>query len=359
MKDVIEKYRNVIIQIATPYSTGTGFYLREPGLIVTNEHVIRGNREVVIDGALLPKQLSRVLYADPKYDLAFIEAPKSELPEVPLGLERQVREGDSVVAIGHPFGLKFTATRGIISNTLHKENDVRYFQHDAALNPGNSGGPLVNDAGEIIGVNTFIINQGDNIGFSLPARYLEDSIREFRKAGGKTGARCFNCGNLVFEHTVEHGFCPFCGSKIELPSEAEDYEAAGIARTIEDMLEKCGHDVRLSRRGPNLWEVKEGSAKIIISYYEPYGLITGDAILCDLPRENIKPVYEYLLRQNHELETLSFSVRGQEVVLSLIIFDRYLDVDTGLEMFRYLFGRADHYDNILVEQFGAAWKEED
>ena len=359
MKEVIEKYRNVIIQIATPYSTGTGFYLRDPGLIITNEHVVRGNREVVIDGALLPRQLCRVMYTDPKFDLAFIEAPKSDLPSVLLGLEQTVKEGDHVVAIGHPFGLKFTATQGIVSNTLHKENDVRYIQHDAALNPGNSGGPLVNEFGEVIGVNTFIINQSDNLGFSLPARYLDETIREFRHKGGKIGARCVNCGNLVFETTVEEGFCPNCGSKIELPSKAEEYESAGIAHTIEEILKKCGHDIRLARRGPNIWEVREGSAKIFISYYEPHGLIAGDAILCDLPKKNIKDVYEFLLRQNHEMESLSLSVKGQEAVLSLIIFDRYLNLETGLKMFRYLFEKADHYDNILVDRFGATWKEDD
>jgi serine protease Do len=359
MKEIIEKYRNVIIQIATPYSTGTGFYLRDPNLIVTNEHVVRGNREVVIDGDLLPRQLCRVIYTDPKFDLAFIEAPKSDLPSVLLGVSRAVKEGDHVVAIGHPFGLKFTATQGIISNTLHKENSVRYIQHDAALNPGNSGGPLVNEFGEVIGVNTFIINQSDNLGFSLPARYLDDAIREFRQVGATVGSRCVNCGHLVLEAKVEDGRCPHCGSKIDLPSRAEEYQAAGIARTVEEILEKCNHNIRLARRGPNLWEVREGSAKIFISYYEPNGLIAGDAILCDLPKENIKDVYEFLLRQNHQMESLSLSVKGQEVVLSLIIFDRYLNMKTGLKMFRYLFEKADYYDNILIEQFGATWKDED
>jgi serine protease Do len=360
MKQVIEKYKDVVIQIATPFSTGTGFYLRNPNLIVTNEHVVRGNREVVIDGAMLPKQLAKVLYADPRYDLAFVAAPtNANLPEVRLGKETRVSEGDSVVAIGHPFGLKFTATQGIISNTLHKENDIRYLQHDAALNPGNSGGPLVNSLGEVIGVNTYIISEGDNIGFSLPVQYLDEALEEFLKVEGEVGARCANCGNIVFEHSVEDGFCPFCGSKITLPSEEEEYEAAGIARTIEDILEKSGHNIKLSRRGPNLWEVRKGSAKIIVSYYEPLGLISGDAVLCDLPKSNIKPVYEYLLRQNFDMENLSFSVKGQEIVLSLMIFDRYLNIDTGLKLFKYLFEKADFFDDILVENYGAVWKEEE
>jgi serine protease Do len=359
MKEVIDKYRDVIVQIATPYSTGTGFYLATAGLIVTNEHVVRGNREVIIDNVKLPRQLSDVLYTDPKYDLAFVRAPeKAEMTNVALGLEQQVKEGDSVVAIGHPFGLKFTATQGIVSNLLHKENGVSYIQHDAALNPGNSGGPLVNEAGQIIGVNTFIVSQGESLGFSLPAPYLDETIRAFKAAGVKTGTRCANCSILVFENMVEEGFCPNCGSKVQLPSEQEEYEPAGIAHTIEEILKKCGHDVRLSRRGPHHWEVRQGSARIFLSYYEPNGLISGDAVLCNLPDTGIKTVYEYLLRQNFEMENLTFSVRGQEIVLSLIIFDRYLNEESGLKLFRYLFEQADHYDNILVEQFGGKWKED-
>nr|HMQ64284.1 hypothetical protein [Flavilitoribacter sp.] len=70
MKQVIDRYRDVIIQIATPASLGTGFYLKGPNLIVTNDHVVSGNREVVIKGRLFPKTLARVIYSDPRFDLA-------------------------------------------------------------------------------------------------------------------------------------------------------------------------------------------------------------------------------------------------------------------------------------------------
>lgn len=83
MNDFVETYRNVIIQIATPNSTGTGFYLRDRGLIVTNHHVAEGNRVVVIEGAKFGKQLAKVHYADQKYDLAFLEGPHhmADLPK--------------------------------------------------------------------------------------------------------------------------------------------------------------------------------------------------------------------------------------------------------------------------------------
>ncbi len=360
MRDIIERYRDIVIQIATPYNTGTGFYLDYPNLIITNEHVVRGNRNVVVEGNSLSKQLVKVLYTDPKYDLAFLEISNSDqLPSVDLAQGDQMGQGDQIIAVGHPFGLKYTATQGIISNINHVQNDIKYIQHDAALNPGNSGGPLVNNKGSVIGVNTFIIKDGNNIGFSLPVRYLESSIAEFLKGEGEVGARCESCSNVVFDHMIEQDYCPHCGAKVELPSKVEEYEPVGICKTIEEIVEKAEHDVRLSRRGPNNWQILEGSAKVNISYYEKTGLITGDAYLCLLPKKNIKPLYEYLLRLNYELEGLTFSIKGQDIIMSLLIYDRYLNADTGLELFKHLFAKADHYDNILVEEYGAQWKNEE
>jgi len=69
-------------------------------------------------------------------------------------------------------------------------------------------------------------------------------------------------------------------------------------------------------------------------------------------------MHEYLLRQNHEIEGLTFSIRGQDIVLSLLIYDRYLNAETGMKLFQHLFERADYYDNVLVEVYGAIWKYE-
>jgi serine protease Do len=357
ISDIIEQYKPVLIQIATPYSTGTGFYLQDYHLIVTNEHVVRGNRQVVIDGSRLKKQLVTVMYTDPKYDLAFLEAPEEALPKVQLMEPAPLHEGDQVIAIGHPFGLKLSATNGIISSLQHQVGDLQYIQHDAALNPGNSGGPLINASGKIAGVNTFIIRDGNNIGFSLPVRYLRDTIDEFKAGGSKSGTRCYSCTNLVFESNVEGKYCPHCGARIELPHQVDDYEPIGVNKTIEDILESLNHPIVLARVGPNHWQIEEGSARITISYHEESGLIIGDSFLAQLPKKTIGPIYEYLLRANYRMNHLSFSMRGNDIILSLIIYDRYLNVETGKQLLRYLFEQSDRYDNILVDRFGALWKE--
>ncbi|MCB0685956.1 MAG: trypsin-like peptidase domain-containing protein [Saprospiraceae bacterium] len=358
ISEIIDQYKPVLIQIATPYSTGTGFYLHKSQLIITNEHVVRGNRQVIINGDRIKKQLVDVIYTDPKYDLAFLAPPQEILPEVPLMASTILHEGDQVIAIGHPFGLKLSATNGIVSNLRHQIGDLNYIQHDAALNPGNSGGPLINTRGEIAGVNTFIIRDGNNIGFSLPTRYLVDTINEFEAGGAKSATRCYSCSNLVFDENTPVKYCPHCGARIELPGDSEEYEPIGINKTIEEILAELDYDIALARIGPNHWQIEKGSARITITYHEESGLILGDAFLVQLPKQEINRIYAYLLRENYRMSHLSFSIRGNDIILSLIIYDRYLGVDTGKLLLEYLFERSDHYDNILVEEYGALWKEE-
>ncbi len=358
MKRIVESYKNLIVQIATPYNMGTGFYMSEYDVIVTNEHVVRDNCDVVIAGAKFKKQISNVLYLDMKYDLAFLSPPVSDydlFPKVTFG-EEEVKVGEGVLALGHPFSMDFKAAQGSVSKTNEIHDGIDFIYHDAALNPGNSGGPLLNGSGELIGVNTFVKDKDDNIGFSLPISYLKKSLNAFKKGKGASAARCYSCLKVIFEHELNSKYCPGCGGTIQLPSLIEPFEPIGCAYTIESMLKELGHNVKLTRRGPNNWGIQEGSAIINISYYEKTGLIIGDASLCNIPPDNIQPLYEYLLRENHKIEGLTFSIKEQDIVLSLLIYDRYLNAETGRKLFQYLFEQADYYDNILVEEYGASWK---
>lgn len=357
MKNIINTYKDVIIQIATPTSVGTGFYIQPLDLIITNNHVVKGNKEVVIEGKMFIKMLAQVVFTDEKHDLAFLQTTTPlPTPEIKISASIPV-EGDNVVAFGHPFGLKFTATQGIISNTKHSYNDLTYYQHDAAINPGNSGGPLVNENGEVIGVNTFIYRDGQNLGFCLPFYYLNDSISDFLKHEKQISTRCTTCLNLVTAKNIDHGYCASCGVKVSLPNEVERYEAVGFHRSIENVLEELGVNVSLARMGVGAWEVKRGSATITILYYQQESLIVLQSALCQLPKDNIKAIYEYLLRENYTLEGMSLSVQEQDVVLTMLTYDRYFHKETALKLFDTLFSKADQYDNILVERLGAIWKE--
>lgn len=356
MRKIIDISKKCILQIATPYSTGTGFYLAQYDLIITNEHVVRDNKEVVIKGEGFVKQIASVVYLDVKKDLAFIAAPsKHGMTDIDLYIEDELMQGQGVIAMGHPFGLEFTATQGIISNLLQEHNGVKYIQHDAALNPGNSGGPLINNEGRVVGVNTFVMQKGNSIGFALPSQYLEEAIVEFRKIykNGYKATRCPSCQNLLKEKDNDEKYCPFCGSPIETINKIDEYEPSGPAALIELVLKELDFPVNLSRKGPSAWQINEGSAIIDINYNKISGMIVGDAILCFLPKKNIEKIYGYLLQQNYQMDSLCFSVKENSILLSLIIHEEYINVETAKELFLHLFKQADHYDDILIDDFSA------
>jgi serine protease Do len=356
-QEIIEKFQKAIIQIATQTGTGTGFYIKEFDLIITNDHVVAGNPEVTIAGKAFDKELSRVWYTDRKHDLAFLEAPKGiELPEVKLGRYEEMKDGDSVVAIGHPYGLNYTVTQGVISKVDRIRDGLKFIQIDAAINPGNSGGPLVNNQGEVIGVNSFIIRGGDNLGFALPVSYLREALQLYIQNKGQPSTRCFSCGYVVTSSNIESGkYCPSCGTEVTLPKLPEkELEPVGAAKTIEDILRELGKDVRLSREGLNNWSVKEGSAKIKIAYNAENFFIAGDAFLCQMPPDPnmIKPLYQFLLQENYKMNGLVLSCVKQNIVLSCIMYDLDMSKETGAQAFRHLFQKADQYDDLLKKDFG-------
>ena len=353
---IIEQYQKAIIQIATNSGTGTGFYIKEFDLIVTNDHVVADNAEVTIAGKAFDKALSRVWYTDRKHDLAFLEAPKNiELPEIRLGRYEDLKDGDQVVAIGHPYGLNYTATQGVISKVDRIRDGLKFIQIDAAINPGNSGGPLVNGKGEIIGVNSFIIRGGDNLGFALPVNYLREALQLYVPNRGQASTRCFSCSYLVTSTNIDSKkYCPSCGTEVKLPEIPEkETELTGAAKTIEDILKELGKDVKLAREGSNHWSVKEGSAKIKITYNPENYFIAGDAYLCQMPADvsRIKPLYQFLLEENYRTHGLVLSCVKQNIVLSSIIYDLDMTRENGAETFRHLFQKADYYDDFLKKEY--------
>uniref|UniRef100_A0AAY4DPQ1 Serine protease HTRA1 n=1 Tax=Denticeps clupeoides TaxID=299321 RepID=A0AAY4DPQ1_9TELE len=194
----IELYRKMVFsKREVAVASGSGFVVSEDGLIVTNAHVVANKHRVKVElksGATFDAKIKDV---DEKADIALIkiDAPM-KLPVLLLGRSADLRPGEFVVAIGSPFSLQNTVTTGIVSTTQRggkelglRNSDMDYIQTDAIINYGNSGGPLVNLDGEVIGINTLKVTAG--ISFAIPS----DKIRQFlaeshdRQAKGKTSQK--------------------------------------------------------------------------------------------------------------------------------------------------------------------------
>jgi len=157
-------------------SVGSGFLISKEGVILTNSHLVFGHQtiDVVLDSGFATR--AELAGVDPFLDLAVlrIQVPEKNFPVAILGDSDKVQTGEDVLAIGNPFGLEQTLTKGIISGvnrTLSASPmspELPLIQTDTAVNPGNSGGPLVNGCGEVIGITTAMFGQDENINFAVP-----------------------------------------------------------------------------------------------------------------------------------------------------------------------------------------------
>jgi serine protease Do len=170
-------------------SLGSGFVIRSDGLIVTNRHVIVTARSVQVklpSGQQLP---ARVIGADAATDIALLKVTTDSLPALRLGSSENVSIGDAVVAIGNPFGLGQTVTAGILSargRTLQNDPYIDFLQTDAAINFGNSGGPLLSASGDVVGVTSAILSPSGGsvgLGFAIPAETVASVVRELEAHG--------------------------------------------------------------------------------------------------------------------------------------------------------------------------------
>ncbi len=348
---ILQTYIDSIIQINTPYGSGSGFVIDD--LIITNAHVVGGLKEVLISAKKIKRQKASVIYNDQVLDLAFIVLPDIEL-STPLTLSSElVHDGDVAIAIGHPYGLNYSTTEGIVSKAERLEGDLEYIQIDAAINPGNSGGPLLNVNGEVIGINTFILLNTQNLGFSLPYYYIRDAIDAFKKVGKPNIIRCPSCKNLIEESQIQEDYCPQCGVKLDVAKQGRlGYRPSGTVALIEKILTALQVDVTIARESQRSWKLTQGTAHIAINFYDN-GVIMADSLLCNMPHHNIEAMYDYLLKKNDDFNYLQFAISDNSVILSYLVIDSSLTFEDGKIGIERLIKAADRYDDILIETFGA------
>ncbi len=172
------------------HGQGSGFIVSADGLVLTNAHVVKGASEVIVKLTDRREFRAKVLGSDPKTDVAVLKIDAKDLPTVRLGSTRDLQVGEWVLAIGSPFGFENSVTAGVVSakgRSLPDDSLVPFIQTDVAVNPGNSGGPLFNARGEVVGINSQIYSRSggyQGVSFSIPIE-LAAKIKDQIVATGK------------------------------------------------------------------------------------------------------------------------------------------------------------------------------
>ncbi len=179
---IIEESIKSVVTISTDFGKGTGFIISEEGYIVTNAHVLADPFGDLASGIKAITYEQKIIRAEfighnGTLDIALLKIP-GDYNLLKFADSNDIQIGEKVIAIGNPLGLQFSVSQGIVSAT--KRTGINgipaYIQTDAPLNPGNSGGPLINKQGKVIGINNFKISGGESLGFALESNYIKEIV---------------------------------------------------------------------------------------------------------------------------------------------------------------------------------------
>lgn len=288
-----EILKEAVFKINTASGTGSGFYILEKDLIVTNFHVVEENKVVSIQSHTQDRYIADVVYINPDVDIAFLKLREKLNITNPIILSNknvEVKNRDKVIVLGFPFGMPFTVTEGIVSNNKQLIEGKNYIQTDAAINPGNSGGPVLDTNNRLVGVISSKFADAENIGFAIPTSIIEEELSSFDETKKKFGLKCDSCKNVIYEKVED---CPYCGARID-DSLFEEKELDGIAVFVEAAIGKLNINPVLAREGVDFWRFHQGSSLINMFVYNNYYL-HATSPLNELPNSNIEELYTYLL----------------------------------------------------------------
>ena len=284
-EDMFKEFNRPTERKAT--ALGSGFIIDKKGIVVTNNHVIEGAEDIIVSVNGSTEYKVKVIGKDPYMDLAVLQIESSEkFKPVSFGDSDKARVGDWVVAIGNPFGFGGAVTSGIISSRNRDIGLTRYddfIQTDASINQGNSGGPLFNLDGEVIGINTAIIAPGASgsigIGFAIPSNPAAKVIEQLIKFGEtKRGWLGIRIQEVTKEIAELEKLKKREGALVASVAENSPADRAGI-KAGDIILEFDGKTVGTMRTLPKLVAQTEVGKKVILKIWRNQKLISKKVLL--------------------------------------------------------------------------------
>lgn len=343
-----------VYKICTALGTGSGFLVEGFPYVVTNYHVVAGGRKIAIECQDKTRRTGDVVFIDPAADIALIMP--SELPagaaDGALKLASTPPQvGDSSFIHGFPFGMPYSISQGVVSAIDQPLDDRKYIQTDAAVNPGNSGGPMIDPAGDVVGITSCKVRDAENIGFGIPIKSLQADLELCQSKGnGVYALKCPSCETLI---TTPDEYCDSCGVELDQAQFFPDGTLTPLAEIVEGAFAKDGYDPVLARQGYHNWELIVGSAMIecLMVSNELFCVRTSLAMLPSKPKDVLKfamsyddPDYTFVIGESGRIW-----LRG-EMHLSDVFSPKRREVIS--RKIARLGKVADDMDNYLMDTFG-------
>ncbi len=345
-------YSDSVFKVHTAAGSGSGFYIKEKDIFVTNYHVIDGFRQVAIENINKERTLAKIIMVNPYTDIALLKAEKNfDASGIKINPEIKVNFREQVFVHGYPFGMPYTITEGIVSSPEQLVQERKLMQTDAAINPGNSGGPILNINGELIAVACSKFTNADNTGFGIPLATLLDDINSFDNITDHNvfHFKCNSCGNLIVQETA---YCNNCGNSIDIKVFYEVENESFIAKFVEDALLKANINPILARSGTEFWEFHHGTSLIrIFLFNKDYLYATSP--LNELPKQNLEGLLKYILGSNN-IAPYKLGIYKNTIFLSYRIAVTDLYTSYADEVKKYLadmLKKADELDNFFANEF--------
>jgi hypothetical protein len=169
LSGALARVSDSVFTVKTEKGGGTGFVVAADGQALTCRHVVADAGKLTVTFADKSTSTAEVVASDEEHDLALLKLERTGLPPVTFGSSEALKSGVDVAAVGAPFGLENSVTKGVVSNPSQEVNGKRFLQISAQLNPGNSGGPVINGKGEVVGIANAIVKGGEGVGFAIPS----------------------------------------------------------------------------------------------------------------------------------------------------------------------------------------------
>ncbi len=327
--------------------------MKERGIIVTNHHVVDSFRQVAVENEHKERALARVVMINPHTDIAILKADNYfNADGIKINQQVKVNSQDQVFVHGYPFGMPYTVTEGIISSPEQLVDGRKLVQTDAAVNPGNSGGPMLNVNEELIAVTSSKFTNADNMGFGIPLTTLLEDITSFEQIQDFNlfYFKCNSCGTLIAQKSE---YCSNCGNEInakgffELDKESKSF----VSNFVEEALKMVNINPILARTGPDFWEFHHGTSLIrIFIFNNDYLYATSP--LNELPKQNLEELMKYLL--SNTVMPYKLGIYKNIIYLSyrVSITDLHTSyADTIKSNLAKMLTKADELDNLFAEKF--------